>query len=423
MTYLGNDGRVRFGVRDFSRHVLVSTRAYNDGQWHHVAATLDWYGGQRLYVDGELVASDPGVKHGADFSGYWRIGGDSLFNWPDRPSSDYLSADIDEVATYQRALPADRVLAHYQIGTGQAGLPNESPVASFELGATYLDVSVDGSGSSDPDGAVVGYAWDFGDGATGEGKAASHTYAAAGTYTIGLTVTDDRGATGTATRSVTVTEPPVVDPDALLVDDFGRTVAAGWGVPATGPAWSVTGSLADYRVAAGQGELLLGKPGAKRRAISAIAAADVDVTTVVSLDADPTGGGVFLNLGARSSGGNAYLARIKLLSGGSVVLNTARSVNGVVTALGGGTMPSLTYTAGQELNLRLQVTGTGTTTIRAKVWPVGDSEPSGWFAVSTDTTAGLQGAGDLFYEAYLSSSATAAPVTARLDDVTARAAW
>jgi PKD repeat protein len=56
---------------------------------------------------------------------------------------------------------------------------------------------------------VAGYAWDFGDGSTGSGVSASHSYAAAGTYSVALTVTDDRGATGTTTRSVTVQAPNV----------------------------------------------------------------------------------------------------------------------------------------------------------------------------------------------------------------------
>ncbi|MEZ4702814.1 MAG: PKD domain-containing protein [Rhodothermales bacterium] len=86
------------------------------------------------------------------------------------------------------------------------GTGNNAPVASFTHSATDLALSVDGSASSDSDGTIVSYAWTFGDGATGSGATASHTYAAAGTYTVALTVTDDEGATGTASQSVTVTD-------------------------------------------------------------------------------------------------------------------------------------------------------------------------------------------------------------------------
>ena len=74
---------------------------------------------------------------------------------------------------------------------------------------TGRTVTFSGAGSSDPDGTIAGYAWSFGDGTTGTGATPSHTYAADGTFTVTLTVTDDDGATGTTTRSVTVAAPPV----------------------------------------------------------------------------------------------------------------------------------------------------------------------------------------------------------------------
>ncbi len=54
----------------------------------------------------------------------------------------------------------------------------------------------DGSNSYDPDGTIVSYLWDFGDGTTVPGSVVSHSYAAAGTYTAVLTVTDNHGLTG-----------------------------------------------------------------------------------------------------------------------------------------------------------------------------------------------------------------------------------
>jgi subtilisin family serine protease len=79
---------------------------------------------------------------------------------------------------------------------------NKPPVANFTYKATDLSVSFDGSGSSD-DGTISSYVWNFGDGTTGSGVTASHTYAG-GTYTVTLTVTDDIGATGTTSQIVTV---------------------------------------------------------------------------------------------------------------------------------------------------------------------------------------------------------------------------
>jgi PKD repeat protein len=88
---------------------------------------------------------------------------------------------------------------------------NAAPVASFTVtqppGPAPVSVRVDGTASSDPGGSIASYAWDFGDDASATGATASHTYTAAGSYTITLTVTDDDGATGSATHSVSVAEP------------------------------------------------------------------------------------------------------------------------------------------------------------------------------------------------------------------------
>lgn len=61
-----------------------------------------------------------------------------------------------------------------------------------------------GRASSDPDGQIVSYFWDFGDGSTGEGVQVRHRYDRNGTYTITLTVTDDSGLTDSATHTVTI---------------------------------------------------------------------------------------------------------------------------------------------------------------------------------------------------------------------------
>ncbi len=86
---------------------------------------------------------------------------------------------------------------------------NEAPVASFSLSSTSgnapLLVNFDASGSTDSDGTVTSYAWDFDEaGATAIGQNAQHTYSDEGSYSIALTVTDDEGATNTTSRTLTV---------------------------------------------------------------------------------------------------------------------------------------------------------------------------------------------------------------------------
>ena len=88
------------------------------------------------------------------------------------------------------------------------GTPNQPPVASFtaspEAGELPLDVSFDASTSSDPDGNIVSYAWDFGDGNTGTGVSTSHTYSQEGIFTAVLTVTDDEGLTNATSTNISV---------------------------------------------------------------------------------------------------------------------------------------------------------------------------------------------------------------------------
>jgi PKD repeat protein len=91
------------------------------------------------------------------------------------------------------------------------GSANQPPTARIASTCANLTCSFDGTTSADPDGTIASYAWNFGDGTTSTLAKPSHTYAAAGPYTVTLTVTDDKGATGTATKSVTVTaanQPP-----------------------------------------------------------------------------------------------------------------------------------------------------------------------------------------------------------------------
>lgn len=79
---------------------------------------------------------------------------------------------------------------------------NSVPTAEFTSDCVVATCSFDASASADADGFVKSYAWDFGDGTTGSGVAPVHTYAASGTVTVKLTVTDDQGATSATTHTV-----------------------------------------------------------------------------------------------------------------------------------------------------------------------------------------------------------------------------
>lgn len=88
--------------------------------------------------------------------------------------------------------------------------PSSLPIASATAspltgGGGRLTVSFSGTGSIDPVGNALGYAWNFGDGSSGNGATASHTYSAIGTYTATLTVSDGQGGFGVSSVTIVVT--------------------------------------------------------------------------------------------------------------------------------------------------------------------------------------------------------------------------
>jgi len=83
---------------------------------------------------------------------------------------------------------------------------NQVPVASFTADPTSgfypFDVEFDASTSYDPDGSIVAYQWDFGDGNSGSGETTTHTYESYGTFTVVLTVIDNSGAPASGTEEI-----------------------------------------------------------------------------------------------------------------------------------------------------------------------------------------------------------------------------
>ncbi|GEM_PF-2065814 len=92
---------------------------------------------------------------------------------------------------------------------------NNAPTANANgpySGQAGASVAFSSTGSSDPDGDTLTYAWDFGDGASSTQSNPSHTYAAAGTFNVSLTVDDGNGGSDTANTTANITAPPPPPP-------------------------------------------------------------------------------------------------------------------------------------------------------------------------------------------------------------------
>ena len=118
------------------------------------------------------------------------------------------------------------------IGGGSTPPPSDvPPVANFSDTISGLTVNFTDS-STDSDGTVASRAWNFGDGSTSTATNPSHTYAAGGTYSVSLKVTDNGGATNTKTQSVTVAAAGGGSSQLITNGGFETGAATPWSLTA-----------------------------------------------------------------------------------------------------------------------------------------------------------------------------------------------
>jgi LysM repeat protein len=123
---------------------------------------------------------------------------------------------------------------------------NTAPVAdaggpyTAMMGKGQAIVTFDGSGSTDSDGMIESFGWDFGDGGTGEGEMVKHGYTMTGTYTATLTIVDNCGDSGEDSAEVNIT-PAQTPPDEDDTDTDNGQAAPDYVAPPVDPALGTLG--------------------------------------------------------------------------------------------------------------------------------------------------------------------------------------
>jgi PKD repeat protein len=160
---------------------------------------------QAVNFDGS-ASSDPG---GSIASYAWTFG-DGGTGTGATPSHTYTSAGtFTATLTVTDNCGATSTCEASVTITEPGNLPPSCDAGGPYAGPANQPIQFDGTGSSDPDGTIVSYEWDFGDGGTGTGASPTHTYTAFGLYTVTLCVTDDRQARVCCTTTAEIGATPV----------------------------------------------------------------------------------------------------------------------------------------------------------------------------------------------------------------------
>jgi PKD repeat protein len=313
---------------------------------------------------------------------------------------------------------------------------NHAPVADAGgpyTGTAGVAIQVDGSGSSDPDGDTpLTYAWDLGDGSSASGVAPTHTYAAAGIYTVTLVVTDSRGLASEPTTT-TATIGAANDLSGILVrDTFSRTTTSGWGTPDIGAGWHFgSADPADFRVENGRGYVIK-HDNAMRNAVAREGASTegygLNVQGIASfrIDTPPDNPNRFytVQVYARrddrvSDGDNYYRYRVRAYGRGDMDVRIEKNVNGSSSWITPNTDIDATWEVGQKYWIRWEAAGTSPgTRIRMRVWKDATPEPSAWNLDITVDEPALDVIGTTgFRVSGPSNDQTTFPVVFALDDL------
>lgn len=202
----------------------------------------------------------------------------------------------------------------------------------------------------------------------------------------------------------------------LARDTFSRTTANGWGQAEIGGLWSLAGAASQFAVTGGAGAITIASEGTGGNAqLGAVSTDDAEVDVVLRADKLGSGSGLYLSIHGRRVGSNEYTCTLIVKANGTFSSSIDRQqASSVILA---SVPTSSTISPGEAIRVRFQATGTQPTHLRMKVWKMTEAQPADWTLQVIDSAAELQAKGTVGLDAYLSSTATNAPVRVSFDDV------
>lgn len=473
--YFGSDDKLRWGRVGIGAW-FVSTAAITDTSWHHIVAVKS---GADIGVafDGTSLAGtdDAGPGDPVDAGGATRIGADLT-------GANQYKGSIGQVAIYGYEIALLRAIAHYAAAPGGLPpvikLGVIPPTAALTLTSFAPTVTAGAAQTATPTTATLTvtpfapvlqlvvtpatasltlatFIPPIGRGvvpataaltltpfaptvtasdhqlvtpttaaltistfASAIGRGVVPATAALTVTTFAPSVATPRLATPTtATLTVTTFAPvlatTIVTGTVDIADTFTRSVTDGWGTADAGGAWTlISGTASEFDVDGSKGTINVSATGTEYNQRLTGTATDFDVSVKISTDKGTTGDEQQALVSARHTGTDAYRVVVIFAVDDSIALR----LDGMGGIAGPTTVGGLTHAANTAFRVRLQVQGS---TIRARIWLDGSSEPGTWDITATDTS--ITGPGSVQLGAWVGASTSNLPIVFAFDELSGSA--
>lgn len=191
---------------------------------------------------------------------------------------------------------------------------------------------------------------------------------------------------------------------AIVSDSMSRTQTSGWGKYSSSVAYNSKGT--EFSVNGSRALIALPASGKTKGVNTNYKLQDVVANYKVSTNKLATSGaGIYSSLHARKSAAGDYRATLRVSPQGVTYLELNRWTSKGMKSLAKPVKLGFKVAANKQINLKLEVTGKPAVSVRAKAWPVGSAEPSGWNTSATDSSAdALTGVGTVEVSAYRGSN-------------------